>query len=149
MIRRWNEHVGDNDVVHHLGDFTLGGANLAKYLFGRLKGRISILRGSHDSSWYKKPKFVFTSMSGHEVIRIGTTAELDLSVGPVAIHHYAQRVWWLSHYGSYHLYGHSHGRLPGIGRSMDVGVDCNDFRPINLEAIVVKLKNKRNSNQID
>ena len=30
----------------------------------------------------------------------------------VVLCHYAMRVWDRSHYGSWHLYGHSHGNLP-------------------------------------
>jgi hypothetical protein len=49
----------------------------------------------------------------------------------VILCHYGMRVWPASHHGSVHFYGHSHGRLPGYGRSRDVGVDMLDvaFRP--------------------
>lgn len=49
--------------------------------------------------------------------------------------HYAHRVWPAGHHGSYHFYGHSHGSLPGIGRSRDVGVDLQDmaFGPRRFE----------------
>ncbi|KRP89238.1 hypothetical protein AOQ73_26835 [Bradyrhizobium pachyrhizi] len=32
--------------------------------------------------------------------------------------------------GAIHVYGHSHGKLPGNGASCDVGVDRWDFRPV-------------------
>lgn len=38
-------------------------------------------------------------------------------------------VWNKSHYDSWHLFGHSHGRLPALGKSLDVGVDGHDFAP--------------------
>jgi calcineurin-like phosphoesterase family protein len=31
------------------------------------------------------------------------------------------------------LYGHSHGKLPPIGKSWDIGVDNNDFSPISFK----------------
>jgi len=46
------------------------------------------------------------------------------------------RVWNKAHCGAIHLYGHSHGALLGIGRSLDVGVDCHKFCPISLEEIL-------------
>ena len=146
MIRRWNDRVSDDDVVYHLGDFTLGGTNMAQKFFEKLKGRIYVLKGSHDQSWYGKR--VLFSLSGQVVEFLGTTKEISYNDKKIQLNHYAQRVWWLSHYGSYHLYGHSHGRLPSVGRSMDVGVDCHNFYPVKLEDVILKLKNERNMNQL-
>ena len=50
----------------------------------------------------------------------------------IVLCHYALRVWDRAHYGSWHLYGHSHGQLPSLGLSLDVGVDCHGYRPLNL-----------------
>ena len=52
--------------------------------------------------------------------------------------HYSHRVWSYSHHGSIHLYGHSHGNLPGFGRSFDIGVDTNDMKPYSIDEIVKK-----------
>lgn len=43
------------------------------------------------------------------------------------------------HRGDIHLYGHSHGTLPGTATSTDVGVDCFGFRPVTLAEIRVRL----------
>jgi len=54
VIRRnWNEIVGPDDTVYHLGDVALRGrgmssAELARYL-ASLNGRIVVLRGNYDS----------------------------------------------------------------------------------------------------
>jgi hypothetical protein len=45
----------------------------------------------------------------------------------------------LTHYGALHLYGHSHGSLPGCGRSLDVGVDCWDWRPATVPEILERM----------
>jgi len=41
-------------------------------------------------------------------------------------------------------YGHSHGTLPDDpnARSMDVGVDCNDYAPFALDDILLKMYRK-------
>ena len=57
----------------------------------------------------------------------------------VVLCHYAMRVWSRSHHGAIHLYGHSHGNLPGDSQSCDVGVDCWDFAPVSIEEIRVRL----------
>lgn len=55
--------------------------------------------------------------------------------------HYAMRVWDRSHYGAWHLYGHSHGRLPPSEElSMDVGVDTHDFRPYSLDEVYAHMR---------
>ena len=52
--------------------------------------------------------------------------------------HYCMSVWPASHYGSWLLYGHSHGRIPEYEDSlkMDVGVDVWEFTPIKIDSIL-------------
>jgi calcineurin-like phosphoesterase family protein len=57
----------------------------------------------------------------------------------VWISYYAHRVWPGMHRGHLHLYGHSHGSLPGTRTSLDVGVDCWDWAPVRLSDILKRL----------
>ena len=50
------------------------------------------------------------------------------------------KVWDKSHFGSYHLFGHSHGKLVGEPNSMDIGVDANNYSLVSLENVISKLK---------
>lgn len=50
--------------------------------------------------------------------------------------HYALRTW-PQFSKSYHLYGHSHGKLPGTERSIDVGIDV--FGLARLNAIKARM----------
>jgi calcineurin-like phosphoesterase family protein len=50
-----------------------------------------------------------------------------------------QRTWNHIWRGDIHLYGHSHGSLPGTARSLDVGVDCWEHRPVRLSEIMEAL----------
>ena len=58
--------------------------------------------------------------------------------------HYAMRVWNRAHHGAWHLYGHSHGKLPEAptSLSMDVGVDTHDFRPWHFDEINLVMTEK-------
>jgi calcineurin-like phosphoesterase family protein len=49
------------------------------------------------------------------------------------------RTWAGAVRGAIHVYGHSHGRLPGNSKSCDVGVDCWDFYPVDLPTITARL----------
>jgi calcineurin-like phosphoesterase family protein len=57
----------------------------------------------------------------------------------VWLSHYAHRVWPHSWHGDLHLYGHSHGSLPGTPTSEDVGVDCWDWGPVTLDRILDRM----------
>lgn len=156
LISRWNENVKKDDIVFHLGDFTL--ANYYEFCnyVRRLNGVINIIPGGHDywleSYNIQEPDFPVFSASGVEVEILPPLYSLELprkGNHPLAIVlcHYSMRVWDRSHYGSLHLFGHSHGNLSpweppnlleGKGiKSMDVGVDVvDDYSPISLKDVV-------------
>lgn len=62
----------------------------------------------------------------------------------IVLCHYAMRVWDQSHYGTWHLHGHSHGTLPDIKEmlSCDVGVDCWNFTPVSMEQLNAHMAKK-------
>ena len=122
LIRRHNEIVKDNDLTIHVGDFSLIHSieTVHKKYVNRLKGKHFFLKGSHDR-WLPA-----NAVSIRE----------DRIDGQVVVAcHYAMRVWPRSHYGSWQVFGHSHGRLPPLGKQHDVGVDNNDFRPVSFERL--------------
>lgn len=53
----------------------------------------------------------------------------------IVLCHYALRTWRNIRRGAIHLFGHSHGNLPGNRQSLDVGVDCTGYAPIALPQI--------------
>ena len=50
--------------------------------------------------------------------------------------HYPFRTWRDMTKGAINLHGHSHGRLRGLPRQFDVGVDARDFRPVKLAEVL-------------
>ena len=48
IIVNWNNAVAPDDIVFHLGDFCLGGANEWNRILDRLNGRIYLILGNHD-----------------------------------------------------------------------------------------------------
>jgi calcineurin-like phosphoesterase family protein len=129
LIDNWNRVVKPSDTVYHLGDFGFGEF---KYILDSLNGRIILLRGSHDKD---------TLVYADRFERISSLLEIDLGGHHIVLCHYCLRVWSRSHFNSWHLYGHSHGRLEPIGKSWDVGVDNNNFAPVSyyqIEEIMAK-----------
>ena len=125
IINNFNEVVSDKDHTIHVGDFTF--KEPEKYI-KYLKGSHTFLRGNHDR-WMGKQyhEMWVETIEGQTIVAC----------------HYSMRVWPQSHYGSYMLYGHSHGRLPPIGLQHDVGVDNNNFYPLSFEDIKKIMKNKK------
>ena len=135
LIARWNAAVRPGDTVWHLGDFCHRcPKDRARALFGRLNGRRRFLvRGNHDRIAARLPWDGVVDVARVVVPRPdGTTLGVWCS-------HYAHRVWPGQHRGDIHLYGHSHGRLPGTAASTNVGVDCFDFRPVAIDEILTRL----------
>ena len=127
MIDRFNSVVGKDDITIHAGDFGLGTKSSIKNVIAQLNGSHTFLLGSHDR-WLNK-----NTMTIYQRKFNGTM---------IVVCHYCMRTWALSHYNSWHLYGHSHGTLPSIGKSMDIGVDTNNFFPYSLNDIERIMKDK-------
>ena len=125
LIANWNSLVKDKDTVYHLGDFCMG---YCREYLARLSGNKVLLKGSHDRGLEQ------AGIANHEIIELSTKE--TGAPQPIVMCHYCLRVWPKSHYGAWMLYAHSHGRLPPEGKSWDVGVDNNGFRPLSLPEIV-------------
>lgn len=143
LVANWNQTVRPNDIIYHLGDFTLGGQEQAHAYFTRLKGRISVVPGGHDKGWVSKREYF--SKSGHPVVMLPPLVTIKLQISGlnqskvIVLCHYAMRIWDRSHYGSWHLYGHSHCNLPQCLNSLDVGADCWNYFPVSLEQVAEEM----------
>jgi calcineurin-like phosphoesterase family protein len=124
LIEKWNARIGRTDLVYHLGDFAWGNW---EPILEQLNGDITLIRGGHDRSAARK--------SVSRFLRIADLIDINLEGYPVVLCHYCLRVWNRSHFDSWHLFGHSHGRLPALGKSLDVGVDGHDFAPWSWEEV--------------
>lgn len=123
LISNFNSLVSAQDIVVHAGDFCLSdnAAFVNKTFVNRLNGHWIFLKGSHDK-W-------LSGTHAHEIWEKKIGAEY------VVVCHYAMRVWARSHYNSWQLYGHSHGKLPPMGKQLDIGVDNNSFYPFSWEQV--------------
>lgn len=140
IIDNINEVVKKTDILFILGDLSFGDpANIyicrkrincttIHYILGNHDKNIEENRALKTDDGIKYPKNLFTSINDVVHLKVGKTS-LFLS-------HYSHRVWDKSHRGKIMLYGHSHGSIPDLGKSMDVGVDTNNFMPYSLDDIV-------------
>lgn len=137
LINRWNVIVGPKDIVYHAGDFGFGNSSYLDQIVAALHGRIHLILGNHDHRGK-----VFSKVTKLRFESIQSFLELKISGAPrITICHYPMLVWNQSHYGSWHLHGHSHGSCKAPGLRWDVGVDCNDYLPISIDDLHDKMKN--------
>ena len=140
MVERWNRVVTRDDTVYHLGDFTLDPIYHFTKWAKQLNGNIRILPGSHDQPWLQD----FVASEKVQIVAPLVSLEFPgilehQSSQVIVMCHYSMQVWDRSKQGSWHLFGHSHGKLEGVGLSFDVGVYCTDFSPLSLEMVAAKM----------
>lgn len=134
LIAQHNAKVTANDTTIHVGDFYLGRAEGVLKIISRLNGVHVFIPGSHDK-WIEKTRI-------YNIQIYPPIFELKMFDPHIICCHYAMRVWAKSHFNSWHVYGHSHGKLPPEGKSWDVGVDNNAFAPVSYEELVEIMKNR-------
>lgn len=135
MIAKWNSQVKNDDTVYLLGDVFFHKLDTALKIIRRLNGKIHLIWGNHDQVIAKNPELQaeFASVQHY----------LDLTIDGVAIvlFHFPIYEWNKMHRGSYHLYGHVHGKVQVPGRAMDVGSDTYPDNGLwSWEEVHAKLK---------
>jgi calcineurin-like phosphoesterase family protein len=122
LIRNWNNTVTPQDVVVHLGDFTLEVKVIANQYKERLNGNIIFVKGNHDHWITKEKRYEYHKKVG-SVHVIGT--------------HYPLRTWPRSFSNGFNLHGHCHNMLtPHWYNQLDCGVDSaielvGEYRPLS------------------
>lgn len=146
MIERWNQVVRPDDTVWVLGDvaFYKDTARTTS-LIARLPGKKHLVWGNHDKQLRKDAQFKAQFLSVNDMTE--TTVQDPDGYGgnqKIVLCHYALRTWNKSHFGSWSLYGHSHGSLPDDPHSLsvDIGVDCWDFMPVSYDQVKDRMKRK-------
>lgn len=155
LISQINAHVMEDDILWHLGDFSMYSHSKGKngsYYAACKKYRdkikcqnVNIVWGNHDDDSIQD----LFSEACH-------LKELRLENYPIIVLcHYAMAIWNKSHRSAIHLYGHSHGmaepwfnrNMPGR-RAIDVGVDntykiIGDFRPWSIQELLSHFNNRK------
>jgi calcineurin-like phosphoesterase family protein len=118
IISDWNEQVKNTDEVYILGDMFFYKATKAEYILSCLNGIKYLVLGNHDDVITKNKNLRdhFNWVKHYH--------EETIDGIKVCMMHYPIYEWNGMHRGSFHLYGHVHGKdLNLAGRAMDVGYD--------------------------
>jgi len=144
LIRRHNEVVQSKDTVYIVGDFTLNGHDFAVNVMEQLNGNLVFLPGSHDGRWFDR------NLGDGRIRCVDSIYIIEKAAPvPIVLCHYAMLRWPRSHYKSWCLVGHSHGKLASIlpdsieaGLQLDVGVDVWNYYPVSLEKVTQVMRHK-------
>lgn len=136
LIEYHNDLVREEDTLYILGDFSFGKAGVTLDVLRAMAGKKVIVRGNHDE-WLDK-------VTQEQLQEVGVIEVRDLLCRKfdgkkIVMCHYSIRAWQDQGRGSIHLYGHSHGNLPGFGKSMDVGWDAHG-RYLLLDEVILKME---------
>ncbi|MDP2683722.1 MAG: hypothetical protein Q8P20_01570 [bacterium] len=130
IIENWNQVVEHDDIVFHVGDVSWKDYILTKMVLDRLNGIKFLAIGNHDFHM-KKLDGYFEQMRKSYLIKVANQL--------IFLSHQLTDNWPEAENGSWHLFGHSHGKRNNYaetnGKLLDVGVDSHDFRPWSLEEV--------------
>ena len=156
IIRRWNEVVGPDDTVFHLGDVMLGDNTHGMECLRQLNGTIYIVAGNHDTP---------TRLALYETLEnvhvftpaVGGAAIPGMTAGAIYFK-YKKYNFYLSHHPTItsnleagpflrmhliNLYGHTHQMTKFYEERpymFHVGMDSNNCTPILLDDAIALMK---------
>jgi calcineurin-like phosphoesterase family protein len=139
IIDRINERVSKKDTLYILGDLSMANRKDTEELVSTIRGRKHLILGNHDKNL--KNSTYFESISQIKVINPTILEGKRLGI---VLCHYPIGSWEGKIKGSYHFYGHTHGRFKNPGLSWDVGIDNNDYYPLELNEIINLIKEIEN-----
>ena len=129
LINHWNDMVGVNDEVLHLGDFSFKGKEATQQILDQLNGNITFVLGNHCKVFRKS----LPELNAVDYL------EFNFNGTKVCCMHFPIAYWNRAEHGSLMIHGHQHGQETGIeGRILDVGFDAHG-EILNLEDVVDSL----------
>jgi calcineurin-like phosphoesterase family protein len=120
LTERWNNTVGNYDLVYHHGDFAFKGRQDNVEILKRLNGKITLIQGNHDPVIW-----------GQHIL------EYKTSKRTVVMCHYPIEEWNGYFRGAIHTHCHTHKPdLVSAPRRFNVGVDSCNYTPVSLDEIM-------------
>ena len=155
LIKRWNEKVGPDDIIYHLGDFAWGGSEVWNGILKRLNGHIHLIVGNHDEKNLRQGYMQhFESISYQQHIYIEGKS--------IYLNHYPFLAFGGAYRGkesTWQLFGHVHSKSGSTGLDIarlqhlfptqyDVGVDNNNYAPVSFNELKKIIEKQQLSNDL-
>lgn len=146
MIDKWNEVVGPDDDVYHLGDlmYKMNPNTFIHNVLNNLNGNIHLIYGNHDKRHLNKFKNHIDFVEKyHELYYTHEEKEYRFILFHNPI--YSWDGMWRN---SIHLHGHTHYNtndlyFESIGHKLNVNCEFFDYKPISIVDIINQFKDKK------
>jgi calcineurin-like phosphoesterase family protein len=122
IIARHNERVDPSDRVYLLGDVVINRRNL--FLLGRLRGRLVLVKGNHDTFALKDYLPFFDDIRSYVV-------QKDKDKNKVILSHIPIHPDSLGRFGT-NIHGHLHYQKVEDSRYVCVSLEHTDYSPIEI-----------------
>lgn len=129
IIKNFTNLLQDGDTLYILGDLSFK-SNYSENFLRIIKNigvEIHFIIGNHDGNNLKILDKYCDSVQDIKEIKIDGIY--------ITLCHYPMRSWNHSFHGAWQLFGHVHGRLKMNTKQYDIGVDCNDFKPVSYNQL--------------
>lgn len=154
LIQNWNNTVGQDDTVFHLGDFAYGNSQFIANIIKQLNGNIILIKGNHDLKNINPTLYNIFSDVVYQARILIDKQTVYLNHFPFLCFDHGDINLYKDNY-SIQLFGHVHsGPLTSskdVSRlnilfptQYDVGVDNNNYTPISWADIKNKIKQQIN-----
>lgn len=154
LIQNWNNVVGQDDTVFHLGDFAYGNSQFISNIIKQLNGNIILIKGNHDLRNMNPTLYNMFSDVVYQVRILIDKQTVYLNHFPFLCFDHGDINLYKDNY-SVQLFGHVHsGPLTSsedVNRlnilfptQYDVGVDNNNYTPISWTDVKNKIKQQIN-----
>lgn len=129
LLYAMQEVMQPEDDLWIVGDFAFATSDQAgrlEAMLASIPGRKHLVRGNHDKPWMLK---LTGWASTHDMI------EIQDQRTRLTLCHYPMITFPGARHDGLQLFGHVHGNWRGSRNSVNVGVDCWDYRPVDLTEI--------------
>lgn len=135
LIRNWNNKVKKDDIVYHLGDFSMDAPNLLEKYLSRLNGQIYVIGGNHDT------RRVCSRFKELGVTVLGCMEYKGYMLTHMPVHRRILREGWFRRYRG-NIHGHIHAYELISPDYISVAADLNNMTPLTLDEIIEKQRSK-------
>ncbi|MFW6281194.1 MAG: metallophosphoesterase family protein [bacterium] len=133
MVERWNSVVKPNDMVYHLGDFTINrSVERLETLVNRLNGTKILIRGNHDH--FKTETLVKFFKDVYSVY------DIYINDYRVIFSHYPLHESSIWADNMFNVHGHIHEKNLENKKYINVSVEQINYTPFSFDELYEKIK---------
>lgn len=137
LIKLWNSRVSKEDHVYIVGDFAYRNDKTADWYLRQLKGHKHLIVGNHDKETLANEKAMAYFESVDKMLHV-TDGDKQ-----ICLCHFPMAEWNGYHRGTWHIYGHIHGRkdeayefMKTKEKALNAGCMVNNYSPGSINELI-------------